>query len=347
MSAPIVVRPATADDVPEIQAVEVAAGERFREVSDPRIARCADATPYSTAGLERASIERRAWVAVDDGGSIVGFAVAWVVDGEGHLDELAVTPSYGRRGVGRALVDEVVAWTVAQELASITLTTFRDVPWNGPYYEKLGFRAVSTLTPALQALVDEQATWGLDPSLRVVMRRSLPGQSFLVRPARVADASAIGEVHVRAWQAAYRGVMPDEYLDALSADERAAMWRDRMARDDLPPLLVAEAAGVVVGFAAFGGERPSPDQRGAGELGAINLDPAHWGKGIGRSLLREVTSALSSLGYREAILWVVPQNLRARSLYEREGWLADGAVATDEVLGVTVTEMRYRTELHG
>jgi ribosomal protein S18 acetylase RimI-like enzyme len=173
MSAPIVVRPATVEDVPRIEAVEVAAGERFRGVEDPRIARCADAPPYSRAGLERASIEQRAWVAVDDGGSIIGFAVAWVVDGEGHLDELAVAPAYGRRGVGRSLVDEVVAWTVAQGLVSITLTTFRDVPWNGPYYEKLGFHVVSTLTPALQALVDEQATWGLEPSLRVVMRRSL------------------------------------------------------------------------------------------------------------------------------------------------------------------------------
>jgi ribosomal protein S18 acetylase RimI-like enzyme len=176
VSAPIVVRPATIDDVPAIQAVEVAAGERFREVDDPRIARCADAPPYSRAGLERASVEQRAWVAVDDGGSIIGFAVVRVVDGEGHLDELAVVPAQGRRGVGRALVDEVVAWTVAQELASITLTTFRDVPWNGPYYAKLGFHVVSTLTPALQAMIDEQATWGLKPSLRVVMRRSLPDQ---------------------------------------------------------------------------------------------------------------------------------------------------------------------------
>ena len=122
----------------------------------------------------RASFEQRAWVAVDADGSIIGFAVAWVVDGEGHLDELAVAPAHGRRGVGRALVDAVVAWTRAQGLASITLTTFRDVPWNGPYYEKLGFHVVSNLKPALQALIDEQATWGLEPSLRVVMRRSGP-----------------------------------------------------------------------------------------------------------------------------------------------------------------------------
>ncbi len=159
--------------MPGIQAVEVAAAERFRAIDDPRIARCADAPPYSRTGLERASIEQRSWVAVDDGGSIIGFAVAWVVGGEGHLDELAVTSAHGRRGVGRALVDEVVAWTVAKRLPSITLTTFGDVPWNGPYYEKLGFHVVSPLSPALQALIDEQATWGLDPTLRVVMRRAL------------------------------------------------------------------------------------------------------------------------------------------------------------------------------
>jgi ribosomal protein S18 acetylase RimI-like enzyme len=183
VSAPIVIRPATIDDVPGIQAIEVAAGERFREIDDPRIARCADNPPYWTAGLEKASIEQRAWVAVDEVGSIIGFAVAWVVDGEGHLDELAVAPAYGRRGVGRALVERVFTWTVAQELSSITLTTFRDVPWNGPYYEKLGFHVVSALTPALQALVEQQATWGLEPSLRVVMRRSLPDEALSYRTA--------------------------------------------------------------------------------------------------------------------------------------------------------------------
>jgi ribosomal protein S18 acetylase RimI-like enzyme len=173
MSVPIVVRLATVDDVPAMQSAEIAAIERFRDIEDERIARTADAPPYSREGLERAIGEQRAWVAVDDGRAIIGFAVAWMVAGEGHLDELAVVPTHGRRGVGRALVDEVVAWTVAQGVGSITLTTFRDVPWNSPYYEKLGFHVVSPLTPALQALIDEQATWGLEPSLRVVMRRSL------------------------------------------------------------------------------------------------------------------------------------------------------------------------------
>ena len=95
----------------------------------------------------------------------------WVLDGEGHLDELAVVPAHGRRGVGRALVDEVLAWTAARGLPSVTLITFRDVPWNGPYYEKLGFEAVTALTPELQAALDQGATWGVKRDL--VMRRSL------------------------------------------------------------------------------------------------------------------------------------------------------------------------------
>jgi ribosomal protein S18 acetylase RimI-like enzyme len=173
VNAPIVVRPAVVDDVAAMQSVEVAAGQRFREVDDQRIARCADNPPYATEGLERAIAELRAWVAVDDVGSVIGFAIGWTVDGDGHLDELAVTPEHGRRGIGRALVDRVIAWSDAQRLPSVTLTTFRDVPWNAPFYEKLGFRILTTLTPALHALVDQQATWGLDPSLRVVMRRSL------------------------------------------------------------------------------------------------------------------------------------------------------------------------------
>ena len=173
MSARIVVRSADINDVPAMQAVENAAGERFREIDDPRIAQRADDPPYSADGLARAIAERRAWVALDNGGVVIGFAVAWTVDGEGHLEELAVTPEHGRRGVGRVLVDEVVVWASKQRLPSITLTTFRDVPWNAPYYEKLDFRIVTTLTPALQAMVDQQATWGLDPTLRVVMRRSL------------------------------------------------------------------------------------------------------------------------------------------------------------------------------
>jgi ribosomal protein S18 acetylase RimI-like enzyme len=105
----------------------------------------------------------------------------------------------------------------------------------------------------------------------------------MVRPATLADAPAMGQVVVRAWQAAYRGQLPEDYLDGLRAEERAAYW-DGVLRGEHGPgvILVAERDGEVVGFAAAG---PSPDPQGAGELYAINVDPDHWGGGAGRALL--------------------------------------------------------------
>ena len=122
------------------------------------------------------------------------------------------------------------------------------------------------------------------------------------------------------------------------------MWRDRLGREDLPPMFVADLDGSVVGFTAFGRESPSPDATGAGQLHVINIDPSHWGKGIGRALLRAATEALAE-SFDDAVLWVVPANARARALYESEGWADDGATATEELLGVVVTEMRYRRRL--
>ena len=160
-----------------------------------------------------------------------------------------------------------------------------------------------------------------------------------VRPARIRDAPAIGRVHVRAWQAAYRGHMPDDYLDGLRAEDRAAYWERALRRDDLRgTILVVERGGEVVGFAAVG---PSPDPQGAGELYAINLDPDHWGTGTGRALLEEAQAELARLGFGEAVLWVLTGNARARRFYEIAGW-ADGDQRTSEVFGVTVPEVRYR-----
>jgi GNAT superfamily N-acetyltransferase len=161
-----------------------------------------------------------------------------------------------------------------------------------------------------------------------------------VRPAAVPDAAAMGRVHVRAWQAAYRGQMPDDYLDGLRPEDRAAHWEGTLRREDLQgAILVAERAGEVVGFAAVG---PSRDPVGAGELYAINLDPAHWGTGAGRALLEAAQAELARAGFDETVLWVLDGNARARRFYEIAGWVADGAERGSEVFGVTVHEVRYR-----
>jgi GNAT superfamily N-acetyltransferase len=164
-----------------------------------------------------------------------------------------------------------------------------------------------------------------------------------VRHARVGDAAALGRLHVRAWQAAYRGQMPDDYLDGLRAEDRQAGWDRALRRDrGRDPVLVAVRDGRVVGFAVV---RAAEDPEGAGELSAINVDPDHWGTGAGRALLGAAEAELARLGYQEAVLWVLPGNRRARRFYEVAGWVADGAERTDEVFGVVVAEVRYRRRL--
>jgi GNAT superfamily N-acetyltransferase len=168
-----------------------------------------------------------------------------------------------------------------------------------------------------------------------------------VRAARVQDAPAMGRVHVRAWQAAYRGQMPDEYLDGLRAEQRAEYWTGVLERGPgQTTVLVAEEPpeGVVVGFAALGPAGGQPDAED-GELYVINVDPDYWGGGASRALLEAAQAALARLGYREAVLWVLPGNARARRFYERAGWVADDAKRTVEVHGAMVEEVRYRRRL--
>lgn len=169
-----VVRPVEPDELPELQAIELAAGARFRAIDDERIARCADHPPMPIEALAEYVAEGRALAAVDDGGP-VGFVVFEVVDGCAHIEEVAVRADAGGQGHGSVLLEAVASWAREAGLPGITLTTFDEVPWNRPLYERRGFRVLdeSEITDGLRAKVAEEATFGLVPETRVVMRREL------------------------------------------------------------------------------------------------------------------------------------------------------------------------------
>lgn len=169
------IRAATVGDLGAVRAVSAAAGERFKEIDEPRIARHAHDPPISDDVLRTAVDEGRLWVACDD--AVVGFLLAVIVDGVAHVEEISVHPGYQGRGHGVALLDVVWAWASSQSMGAVTLTTFRDVPWNRPFYERRGYRVLdeAEISPELRALRAHEAAAGLDPALRVVMRRSTAG----------------------------------------------------------------------------------------------------------------------------------------------------------------------------
>lgn len=169
-----------------------------------------------------------------------------------------------------------------------------------------------------------------------------------VRGATLEDATALAHVHVAAWRAAYRGVMTDAFLDGLEVRQWAERWRETLGGTRGPEhapetvLVVEIEGGPPVGFAVTGPERQlSPLSKARGELWAINIAPEAWGQGLGRLLLRAAEQALADAGHREAILWVVAANPRARRFYEQAGWYADGAEKRDARLGFEVHEVRY------
>ena len=127
------------------------------------------------AELRKAQEMGHLWVALANDVA-VGFAQIKVIEANTvHLDELDVHPEHGRRGLGRMLVMAVCDWAEAKGYEAITLTTFREIPWNMPFYASLGFMVVprEALTLALASIVHEEGRRGLDPALRVVMRRAL------------------------------------------------------------------------------------------------------------------------------------------------------------------------------
>lgn len=177
------------------------------------------------------------------------------------------------------------------------------------------------------------------------------GRSVRVREPEPGDSGGIGRVHVRAWQAAYAGIMATSFLDGLDEAAWGRAWRqrldDRAAGRGEPGvgLLVAEhpAAGVVAGIATLGPERDGDGTRG--ELWMINVDPAAWGLGVGSALLTEVEARLAARGFARATLWVVAGNTRARRFYEARGWTSDGTCRREDIGGRPVDECRYTKPL--
>ena len=167
------------------------------------------------------------------------------------------------------------------------------------------------------------------------------------RDATVDDADAVALVHVHGWQWGYRGLLPDAYLDGLSAERRAEQWRSWLLEPGSTRTRLAEEDGACVGFGVSGPSRDPGADDDTGEVYAIYVEEEVAGTGVGTELLRSAVAWLTERGFARATLWVLEGNARARRFYEREGWALDGSSKSEPREDFTMNEDRYARQLRG
>lgn len=132
--------------------------------------------PFSVEFIEAVARSGAVFVAADNHDAPVGFALTSFLDRALYIHELDVSPPHGRRGLGRRLIDAACACAAENGAPAVTLSTFRDIPWNGPFYAKAGFREVprNQWTPGFHLLHHREVELGLPVDRRCFMRKDLP-----------------------------------------------------------------------------------------------------------------------------------------------------------------------------
>jgi GNAT superfamily N-acetyltransferase len=169
--------------------------------------------------------------------------------------------------------------------------------------------------------------------------------TLIFREAAPGDAGRLGEVHVASWRETYSGLVPDALIESLSAEARAAMWRSVLgdpAAFGGTAVFVAERERAIIGFAACGSQRDEALAQSGfdGEFGAIYVLKSQQRAGIGKVLMRLMARRLLDAGRQGAALWVLRENVRARTFYDHLG----GAVVGERVdgeAGAALNEVAY------
>ncbi|KFF96035.1 acetyltransferase [Streptomyces scabiei] len=163
-----------------------------------------------------------------------------------------------------------------------------------------------------------------------------------IREMTLSDCRPVAEIRVGGWRTAYAGLVPQSYLDAMDVDKDAETRRAMLSKAGNPVVnLIAERAGEIVGWAAYGPYREGEVRTGDAELYAIYIRPGRFGAGVGTALLKESAERCEAAGHGRMLLWVLKENTRARRFYEHHGFRPDGAEEPFEADGVEVPEVRY------
>jgi GNAT superfamily N-acetyltransferase len=162
------------------------------------------------------------------------------------------------------------------------------------------------------------------------------------RRATAGDAGAIAAVGVRSFRIAYRGVFPDDFLEALDDESLMKKWELAIHRDDLDVIVIENDERSAVGFCCLAASRDSDAVWSTGEITVMHVDPSHWRVGYGSGLIVGVREFGRLRGFVTITLWTSEADLRARAFYESRGFSVDGEKRVDNTTGFPVPTVRYR-----
>ena len=163
----------------------------------------------------------------------------------------------------------------------------------------------------------------------------------MIRQAVLEDAEAIAKVHVASWQAAYKGLMPEDFLANLSVEQRKTQWQQWLGQAE-QVMMVCEVNGKVVGFSSAGKPRDTDVSIYTAELYTLYLLSDYWGKGYGKGLYQETFKELKTRGFKQLVLWVLDNNTRGQIFYQGMGLTHDGQSKTEMWQNsVSINEVRY------
>lgn len=294
-----VTRPARVDDVPRLQAIENDAGRRYETY---------EATRFCGALSDRSDEEHRfarehglALVA-EMAGVPVGFVLAVPLDGRAHILEIAVAMNRQGAGCGRKLIAAAEDWAVRAGCREMTLTTFRDVAWNAPFYARLGYDIldVGADRPGLGGIIADEIAAGIHAAPRVAMRKILPAGyglngTYIIRQERREEFPHIRQLIGAAFQTA-------RYAEG---DEQDFVERLRGSQSCLPELaLVLEEDGRLIGHIML---TQVSIKTAAGPfpillLACVAVAAEYRNRGIGSALIEAALDRASRDGHLAAIL---------------------------------------------
>ena len=293
-------------DLPHIAPIELAAARLLAGHAPETLLK--EVTPVDD--LQAAQRDGRLWVARSND-MPVGFALVELLEPDAaHLEEIDVHPDHGRQGLGTRLVRLVCEWAEARGWA-VTLTTFRDVPWNMPFYGHLGFEEIPprALTPALREMLGAEARRGFDPGRRVAMRWRPTAGASRVRRAKPADHEAI----VALWERSVRAT--HHFLTEQDVDALRPLVANELTSDTIDWWVLESPTVLLLGFLGFAND----------SIEGLFIDPDHRGEGCGKTLVAHA----QRLAGGSLAVDVNEQNTSAVEFYSALGFSVSGRSPTD------------------